>query len=557
MKAAKTMTILMGILFFSITAIQGAPEERGDSGNGELQVLCSPELEGLANQLASAYRKENSELRIKVMPIPDIQVYGALKQGTIALVNKNCLTGNNAETCFKLVVGREAIIPIMNAGHPQRDLILKQGISPEGFRRIFTSQGTITWGEVLANSDVNPVHAYTPGGACARTYLAEFISTESGNLSGSGMMEADEMLTAIAGDPYALGFCSLACLMNAGNEELDRAIGLVPVDADGDGHIGTFENIYTSSSMLSHSIFVGRFPRKLYSSIYALSKAQPVNEPERAFLEWLVNDGQEVLVPAGIMELGYAERNSRMEQLSGQERAMANVQAKTSPAGIYLVVGGFFILLGFLVYALARITGRSRLIPEASFPKGDGTKTFPDGLFFDRSHTWAFMEKNGWVRIGLDNFLPQISGPVTRVVIKQPGERIKRGEHFLTLIQEGKRLEINSPLSGIIREQNEDLLEDASLLNSDPYATGWVLMLEPLNWLAELKSFFMGQTYTDWLKKEGIRLKAFFTSVLNLENSANPELVLQDGGEIRDGVLESFGPELWQEFQEGFINTAK
>ena len=57
MKAAKTMTIMMAILFFFITAIHGAPEERGDSGNGELQVVCSPELEGLANQLASAYRQ--------------------------------------------------------------------------------------------------------------------------------------------------------------------------------------------------------------------------------------------------------------------------------------------------------------------------------------------------------------------------------------------------------------------------------------------------------------------------------------------------------------------
>jgi len=557
MKAAKTMTILMGILFLSITAIHGASEERGDSGTDELEVVCSPELESLAKQLASEYMKQNSEVRIQVRPIPDIQVYEALKKGTIALVNKDCMTGRETEQCFKLVVGREAIIPIMNSSHPHKDLILKQGISPEEFSRIYTSQGTLTWGELLGISDANVVHAYAPGGACAKNYLAEFIDTESANLSGTGNLEPDEILIRISRDPYALGFCSLACLMNQTSEEVNTGIQLVPVDADGDGHIGTFENIYTSSSMLSHSIFVGRFPRNLYSRIYALSKEEPAGPGELAFMEWLVNDGQETLAMAGILELGYGERNSRMEQLLGQEQAIASVPAKVSPARVYLFVAGSFILLGILIYVLTRITFRRKLTPELGSTQGDGANAFPGGLFFDRSHTWAYMEKSGRVRIGLDDFLPHVSGPVTRVILKQPGEQIKRGEHFITLIQDGKRLEIKSPLSGVVKEQNENLLEDASLLNSDPYITGWILMVEPLNWISELKSYFMGQAYADWLNKEGTRLKAFFTSVLKLEDTSDPQLVLQDGGEIRKGVLKSFGPEIWEEFQEGFIDSSK
>jgi hypothetical protein len=30
--------------------------------------------------------------------------------------------------------------------------------------------------------------------------------------------------------------------------------------------------------------------------------------------------------------------------------------------------------------------------------------------------------------------------------------------------------------------------------------------------------------------------------------------VLQDGGEIKEGVLKNFGPEVWEEFQSSFIN---
>ena len=552
MKAAKTNTILMGILLFSVMAIPGFPVETAESGTDELEVVCSPGLESLANQLADDFMKQNSDIGISVKPIQDLQIIRAVQQGAIALVNKNCLTGSEAEDCFKLVVGREAMIPIMNAAHPQRDLMLKQGISPEAFARIYNGQSLVTWGEILGTSNENKVNAYAPAGSCAKEYLAEFMSIEPGKLNERGSLETEEMLLRIAEDPYALGFCSLACLMN---QEEVSGIQLIPVDADGDGQIGTFENIYTSSSMLSHSIYVGRFPRSLFSPIYALSKEPPASTGELAFMEWLVNDGQEVLALAGILELGYGERNSRMEQLSGQQQAVVSVSVQASPARVYLLVAGVFILLAFLVYLFTWMTGSRVLTSEEALDQREGSVAFPGGVFFDRSHTWAFMEKSGRVRIGMDDFLLSVSGPVSRVVMKQPGEQIKRGEPCITLIQDGKRLEINSPLSGIIREQNEELLEDVSLLNSDPYASGWILMVEPVNWISELKSYVMGQSYNDWLKQEVARLKAFFASVLKLEHSPDSELVLQDGGELKAGILESFGPEVWEEFQEGFINA--
>ncbi len=557
MKPAKTMTIGMAMLFITMSAIQGAPEEKGAPGKNELQLVCSPELENLANQLVNDYRNENEGTQIQVTPVNDQEVYGTLRKGTIALVNKDCLAGLKGEHYFKMVVGRDAIVPLINANHPQRDLIMKNGISAEGFARIYQTPGNITWGEVLGVADQRPVHAYVPGKACAKEYLSEFLQIEPGNLTGLVSMEPEEMLKKIGSDPGAVGFCSLACLMNVENSEVDGGIVLVPVDADGDGRIGEFENIYKSGSELSHAIFVGRFSRALYSRIYALTAGQPAGDGEMAFLEWLISGGQQTLASAGIMELGYGERASRREQLTGHDLAIASVPVKVSPARIYLIVAGFFILLGLLIFLLTRITGKRSLAPVVTSIQGDGSVVFPGGLFFDRSHTWAYMEKSGRVRIGIDDFLQNVTGPVTRVIMKHPGEQIKRGDSFLTLIQKGKRLEIKSPVSGVVEEQNRGLLNDVSLLNSDPYAAGWVLMVKPLNWISELKSYFMGEPYTNWLKTEVARLKEFLTSTLKLQDTKDHALVLQDGGEISGGVLESLGPEMWEEFQDGFINRAK
>ncbi len=557
MKSAKTMTIAMAMLFITMTVIQGAPEEKGVSGKNELQLVCSPELESLANQLVKDYSKEHEGAQIQVTPVGDYDVYGTLREGTVALVKKDCVAGLKGKHYFKMVVGRDAIVPLMNANHPQRDLIMENGISAEGFARIYTSPGNITWGEVLGVPDQRPVHAYAPGQFCAKEYLFDFLQIDPGNLTGLMILEPEEMLKKIGSDPGAIGFCSLACLMNMEKSGVDAGIELVPVDMDGDGRMDEFEDIYESSSMLSHAIFVGRFPKTLYSRLYVVTAKQPASAGEIAFLEWMIREGQQTMASAGIMELGYGERASRMEHLSGHDQAVANVSVIASPTRAYLVVAGFLLLIGLLILVFARIAGNRGAVQTAASLQGERSAAFPGGLFFDRSHTWAYMEKSGRVRIGIDDFLQNVTGPVTRIVMKHPGEQIKRGDSFLTLIQNGKRLEIKSPVSGVVEEQNRGLLNDVSLLNSDPYAAGWVLMVKPLNWISELKSYFMGEPYANWLKTEVARLKEFLTSTLKLQDTKEHALVLQDGGEISGGVLESFGPEVWEEFQAGFINSSK
>ncbi len=47
-------------------------------------------------------------------------------------------------------------------------------------------------------------------------------------------------------------------------------------------------------------------------------------------------------------------------------------------------------------------------------------------------------------------------------------------------------------------------------LTRDPYNEGWIYMLEPVNWMAEMKSFFMGEPYGEWLKAEFTQLEGIF-----------------------------------------------
>ena len=127
----------------------------------------------------------------------------------------------------------------------------------------------------------------------------------------------------------------------------------------------------------------------------------------------------------------------------------------------------------------------------------------------------------------------------------------------MTIVQEGKKLEIKSPLTGRIVETNSKLSIDASLINKDPFNSGWVYRIEPYNWLLESKSFFMAESYIHWLKNEFTRLRDFLSTRIKHEDPRHLQLVLQDGGELQEGFMEWFGPEFWEEFQVRFINNSK
>lgn len=181
----------------------------------------------------------------------------------------------------------------------------------------------------------------------------------------------------------------------------------------------------------------------------------------------------------------------------------------------------------------------------------------PKGLYFDKTHTWAFMEADGKVKIGVDDFIPHLTGTFSRVRLKNIGERVMKGEPLITLIRYGKQITLNSPISGIVKSHNNLLKEDCSLIKTSPYNNGWIYQIEPSNWLRDMQFLVMSDKYREWLKNEFSRFKDFLSAVGSKNNPEFVPVVLQDGGELKEDILADFDPEVWEEFQTKFINTSK
>jgi glycine cleavage system H lipoate-binding protein len=370
----------------------------------------------------------------------------------------------------------------------------------------------------------------------------------------------EELISAIQNDPYSIGICKMINYLDFGNQSTDEGIELLPVDRNGNGKIDYMEKIYDDFNVFSRGVWIGKYPKSLFSNIYFISPVKPTGKTEVAFLKFVLTDGQQLLGHNGYSTLLLSERQSKVDLISGNKVDIITSDNNHPLSKAILIILASFVVLFFLLKIGVRyIRSRKAYIKDTTNVPVDVLDEdfayIPLGLYFDKTHTWAFMEKDGLVKIGIDDFLQHITGPLTRIKMKSIGERIRKGRQVLSIIQNGKQLNVYAPISGTIKEQNKLLNENSSMINSSPYSEGWVYKIEPTNWLKEIQYLIMGKKYKEWLKSEFSRLKEFLTISVNPENLEYAP-ILQDGGEIKDGILSDLGPEVWEDFQTNFIDMS-
>lgn len=556
MRTNKKIRITLCFLLLSWAGLSAMQDEGEADGPRNLQMNCISEHLGLAEELAAAYQLEYPNVQIQLTTIKGSSIYGQQIPSGVSLVDKACLSSLDHGVGKTIVLGRDVIVPVMNKSLVN-EKIFSKGISQEQFLRIYSEGGDLSWGELMGMEDNRTVEAYLPGDQCFSSYLADYLGVKPGALLALEPAGPEILPSVLKDHPSAIGFCSLACLADLEQKGEHPGIGLVPIDRDGDGVLGHFEEIYGSYAQLAHGIYVGKYPRELYSKVYALGSENLTNETEKAFLEWMITRGQNIIVSAGILGIDYGERASGLKDLYPAGKLIADVPVKASAGYLPVLISGL-LFLALLSYRIIRKPVKTRNEGKHAESSraglfGEQADLYPAGLIYDRSHTWLFMEKTGNVRIGIDDFIQRVCGSLTRVRMKSPGEFVQKGESLFTIIQHGKMLEIKSPISGILLEQNETLKKDVSTLNSDPFGEGWICLIEPQNWISETKTLFMGDDYGAWLKEEFLRLKGFFTGLFRDDTSLKELPVLQDGGDLIYGPLEDCGPDVWEEFQTTFI----
>ena len=220
----------------------------------------------------------------------------------------------------------------------------------------------------------------------------------------------------------------------------------------------------------------------------------------------------------------------------------------------YLAVIAFLLLLIPFWMALNRKVSVKEQFRKAFGVLSAAVLRIPQGIFYSRHHTWAYLEKSGIAKVGLDDLLLHITGEVSINHLKHPGDMINKGDLIARIDHQDKSLNIFSPISGTMIDTNPGLNENPEILNADPYGKGWVYTIKPSNWVVEIPSFYLADEATVWLKKELERYKDFLAMNLKKYSPENSMTILQDGGELSDNSLSGLPKEMWQDFQQEFLN---
>ena len=127
----------------------------------------------------------------------------------------------------------------------------------------------------------------------------------------------------------------------------------------------------------------------------------------------------------------------------------------------------------------------------------------PDELYYDpKDHLWSRVEA-GHVRIGLDQFGQKSAGTVAYIKLLPVGKQVLKGRAFGSL-EAGKYIgPLKAQVSGLIVEVNSEVLAEPTLVNTDPYARGWFVLIEPSKLDADLQDRIHGaEAIQAWLETE-------------------------------------------------------
>ncbi len=576
----KVIFLFIGFLFlFCSDPGTGSNGNSRTSANGNdrvaeqsLTIFATPDLYKYAKMWAGEYGILHPQVKTEVIRVTDFQKTDFQNRGAnISIVSDKNLASLD-DDIWKMVIGREVIVPVISSKNSFLDKINRKGISSDELAEIVKKSGKQTWGTLLGNMQTAPVHTYMINDESVLSQVAQFLKTEPDMMDGIRVENREEMIAALQNDANGIGFCRITDLVDPNNQGIVETIKLLPIDKNSNGQLDYFEKIYADLPAFVRGVWIGKYPKSLCRTIYSISPVKPSDETELGFLTWVITGGQKVLNPVDSKDLAYGSRESEkavmlsssqikvgMANDSGFFTGRLNAPSLVSLILIVLIPFVLAFMIGDAVVRQKRLRKTATLnVTSLSTAVFDvNSVEAPKGLYFDTTHMWAFMEKNGLVRIGIDDFLQHITGLLTGIKMKEPGEKVTKGDKLLSIIQNGKQLTILAPISGTIKVQNTSLLTNTSVMNSSPYSDGWVYLIEPTKWLSEIRFLTMAEKYQDWIKMEFARLKDFIAGSVMANGVDFSTPILQDGGEIKDGVLADLGPTEWEDFQIHFIDRSR
>lgn len=103
----------------------------------------------------------------------------------------------------------------------------------------------------------------------------------------------------------------------------------------------------------------------------------------------------------------------------------------------------------------------------------------PEGLAYSEDHEYMKAgQEDGAFMVGVTDYAQGELGDIVYLELPSVGESFQQGDTFGTIEAVKAVSDLFCPVAGEIMAVNVALEDDPSLVNSDPYGTGWMIKLK-------------------------------------------------------------------------------
>jgi len=160
--------------------------------------------------------------------------------------------------------------------------------------------------------------------------------------------------------------------------------------------------------------------------------------------------------------------------------------------------------------------------------------SIPGGVFISEGHSWASLDPDGKVYIGIDDFAKKIIGEVEDIEFPNLGMEVNKDQHLFSIKQGTISIPFKAPISGKVESLNKAIMNDLDRLETTTYYKNWICRIDALKLNEELSELKIGQSAVDYFNKDIERLQNYLKHYVK---STKDEAIVPANGQLYLGIL--------------------
>jgi phosphate transport system substrate-binding protein len=318
---AATVIALVVVLFAGIPARSAEPRAQEPVLEGRITLSGAWALYPMAVRWAEEFQKIHPKVKF------DIGAGGAGKGMAdclagvvdIGMVSREIHEEEVKKGAWWVSVTKDAVVPTVNVANPAFDILMKRGLTRDAFIGVYITGDITDWSDLTGGAVSGPVQVYTRSDACgaAQTW-AEYLGAKQEDLGGVGVYGDPGLAEAVRQDRNGLGYNNINYAYDAKTLKQVDGIAVLPVDVNADGIISEDEDFYGNRDDITGAIADGLYPSPPARDLHFVCRGNPDKREVRAFIEWVLTDGQQYVPESGYINLTEERLGAELQHLRAE-----------------------------------------------------------------------------------------------------------------------------------------------------------------------------------------------------------------------------------------------